>query len=88
MSVKGGRLFYSLCTDVSPPSENSGEIFPEGGGGGGCLYTGYYSREAINRGTVIIRGNTVFVKPLNKFKSGVSGHSCRGLILILSILKS
>ena len=41
-----------------------------------------------HRGTVIIRGNSVFVKPLNKFISGVSGHSCKGLILILSILIS
>ena len=86
MSVKGGRLFDSLCTDVPPSLRKNRERFflREGG----RLYTGYYSREAINRGTAIIRGNTVFVMPLNKFKSGVSGHSCRGLILILSILKS
>ena len=29
----------------------------KGGGGGGCDY----SREAIHRGTAIIRGNTVFL---------------------------
>ena len=78
-------IFIVWITDVPLPQEKSGEIFLREGG---RLYTSYYSREVINRGTAIIRGNTTFVKPLNKFKSGVSGHSCKRLILILSILKS
>lgn len=49
----------------------------EGVRGGG----GYYSREAINRGhrgTVIIRGNSVFVKPLNKFNRVLVDTAAKG----------